>query len=216
MGNLGLTGALLDPEFPSLRDAPGARHLRPGGEDAPFSLARVVGLSGGEQLAWRRGQESQPAEPRARRSPSVRAGGVGALRAPCGHMAATVGSGSLPRRGILRWQHILGTSLNAAWQPLYLPGTILWWRCWAAHSCTASPVGNLLRLYASLRTPCGGGGLVQVFTAPMVRIYINSGVNAAGLASMPVALAAWVPLHVGRLWPLVTPSLGPLDVCCRQ
>ena len=56
-----------------------------------------------------------------------------------------------------------------------------------------------------------GAGFVLVFTVPMVRVYINSGVNAAGLASMPVAMAEWVASSVGPVWPLfagVTGALG--------
>jgi len=44
----------------------------------------------------------------------------------------------------------------------------------------------------------------------MVRIYMNSGVNALGLASMPVAMAKWVAENVGRVWPLFAPSIGAL------
>ncbi|MDE0473130.1 MAG: L-lactate permease, partial [Gammaproteobacteria bacterium] len=43
------------------------------------------------------------------------------------------------------------------------------------------------------------------------RIYIQSGVNAADLVSMPIAMAAWVADNVGQVWPLfagVTGALG--------
>ena len=56
-----------------------------------------------------------------------------------------------------------------------------------------------------------GAGFVLVFTVPMVRLYINSGVNAAGLMSMPIAMAEWVATNVGRVWPMfagVTGALG--------
>jgi lactate permease len=45
----------------------------------------------------------------------------------------------------------------------------------------------------------------------MVRVYINSGVNGAGLQSMPIAMAEWVATNVGQVWPLfagVTGALG--------
>ena len=51
----------------------------------------------------------------------------------------------------------------------------------------------------------------MVFTVPMVRIYINSDVNGAGLLSMPIAMAEWVAVNVGQIWPLfagVTGALG--------
>src|SRR3546814_6426886 len=51
---------------------------------------------------------------------------------------------------------------------------------------------------------------VLVFTIPMVRIYINSGLNAQGLESMPVALASWPAEKVGDLWPVFFPDVGAL------
>ena len=55
-----------------------------------------------------------------------------------------------------------------------------------------------------------GAGFVLIFTVPMVRVYINSGVNELGIASMPIAMAEWVALHVGSIWPLFAPSIGAL------
>lgn len=53
-------------------------------------------------------------------------------------------------------------------------------------------------------------GYVLIFTVPMVRIYINSGVNDLGTSSMPLAMAEWVAVHVGAIWPLFAPSIGAL------
>ena len=56
-----------------------------------------------------------------------------------------------------------------------------------------------------------GAGIVLVFTVPMVRVYINSGVNSSGLESMPLEMAGWVADTVGGVWPLfagVTGALG--------
>jgi lactate permease len=55
-----------------------------------------------------------------------------------------------------------------------------------------------------------GAGFVLVFTVPMVRVYINSGVNGAELPSMPIAMAEWVAVNVGRVWPLFAPVTGAL------
>jgi lactate permease len=51
---------------------------------------------------------------------------------------------------------------------------------------------------------------VLLFTVPMVRILINSGVNAADLPSMPIAMARWVADSVGNVYPLLAPSVGAL------
>ncbi|MFB1028082.1 MAG: L-lactate permease, partial [Thauera sp.] len=55
-----------------------------------------------------------------------------------------------------------------------------------------------------------GAGFVLLFTVPMVRILINSGVNAADLPSMPIAMARWVADSVGNVYPLLAPSVGAL------
>lgn len=55
-----------------------------------------------------------------------------------------------------------------------------------------------------------GAGFVLVFTIPMVRILINSGVNGAELASMPVAMATAVANGVGDIYPLFAPAVGAL------
>ena len=55
-----------------------------------------------------------------------------------------------------------------------------------------------------------GAGFVLIFTIPMVRILINSGVNAAGLSSMPVAMAQLVADSVGSVYPFFAPWVGAL------
>jgi lactate permease len=54
-----------------------------------------------------------------------------------------------------------------------------------------------------------------MFTVPMVRIMINSGVNTGGdggaaLASMPVAMADWVSSAVGGVYPALASTVGAL------
>jgi len=41
-------------------------------------------------------------------------------------------------------------------------------------------------------------------------VYIESGVNAADLKSMPVAMAAWVASNVGAVWPAFAGVVGAL------
>ncbi|HBZ29013.1 MAG TPA: lactate permease, partial [Nitrosomonas nitrosa] len=53
-------------------------------------------------------------------------------------------------------------------------------------------------------------GFVLVFTVPMVRILINSGVNLADLPSMPQAMAQFVASSVGDIYPLFAPAVGAL------
>ena len=53
-----------------------------------------------------------------------------------------------------------------------------------------------------------GAGFVLIFTVPMVRIYINSGINPLDIPGMPIVMAEWVALHVGAVYPLFAPSIG--------
>ncbi len=55
-----------------------------------------------------------------------------------------------------------------------------------------------------------GAGFVLVFTVPMVRVYINSGVNTSDLSSMPVAMGYWVSQNVGSVWPAFAGMIGAL------
>ena len=106
---------------------------------------------------------------------------------------------------------ILGeTGINGGFQPLYLPGGILLLVCLITvllHRMKWSDFGKAAG--ESARTLVGAG-FVLVFTVPMVRIMIQSGVNAADLASMPIAMARWVADSVGGAYPLFAPSVGAL------
>ena len=100
--------------------------------------------------------------------------------------------------------------ISASIQPLYLPGGIL---CFVAlvtlvlHRMKpaqfAAAVGESGKLLL-------GAGFVLAFTIPMVRILINSGVNTAGLDSMPVAMATWLATTVGDVYPFFAATTGAL------
>ena len=55
-----------------------------------------------------------------------------------------------------------------------------------------------------------GAGFVLVFTIPMVRIFINSGINGADLASMPVTTANFAAGLVGEAFPALSATVGAL------
>ncbi len=119
--------------------------------------------------------------------------------------------GTVLQSASIEWPEIFGTSVSATTTPLYLPGTILI----VVVGITAlmhrmSGAALKAALVDSSRVLLGAG-FVLVFTVPMVRVYINSGVNGAGMASMPLTMAGWVADTVGGVWPLfagVTGALG--------
>ncbi len=121
----------------------------------------------------------------------------------------------LPLKSLLsgisfRWSEILGTSISASTSPLYLPGTILLVVSiitYYLHNMNAKAFKSAFSASAKMLL---GAGFVLLFTIPMVRIYINSGINPLGYDSMPVAMAEWVANNVGRVFPLFSPSIGAL------
>ncbi len=112
---------------------------------------------------------------------------------------------------VLGWKNILGeTGLSGSIEFLYLPGGIMVLVVLATfllHRMKASELGAALS--ESSRTLLGAG-FVLIFTIPMVRILINSGVNLNDLPSMPRAMAELVASSVGSVYPLFAPAVGAL------
>ena len=112
---------------------------------------------------------------------------------------------------VLVFPDILGEAgVKADFMPLYLPGGILV----AVVAVTFFLHGMKAReMVAAVRESTSvllGAGFVLLFTVPMVRILINSGANAAELASMPITMARYVADSVGSIYPLLAPSVGAL------
>ncbi len=111
----------------------------------------------------------------------------------------------------LGWRDILGeTGVSGTLEPLYLPGGIL---CMVVlvtfflHRMKAAQLGAAI---AESSKTLLGAGFVLIFTIPMVRILINSGVNGSDLVSMPVAMAQLVANSVGGVYPFFSPAVGAL------
>ena len=100
--------------------------------------------------------------------------------------------------------------IGAGIQPLYLPGGILVMVVLATfflHRMKVKELGQAVKESGGVLL---SAGFVLLFTVPMVRILINSGVNAADLPSMPILMARYVADTVGGIYPLVAPSIGAL------
>lgn len=110
----------------------------------------------------------------------------------------------------ISYPEILGTSISASSTPLYLPGTILivvGLITVFLHRMTLPDVKAALSESGKMLL---GAGFVLVFTVPMVRIYINSGINPQDIPGMPIVMAEWVALHVGVIYPFFAPAIGAL------
>ncbi|MBW6389959.1 L-lactate permease [Billgrantia antri] len=109
------------------------------------------------------------------------------------------------------WSNILGeTGVSGSIAPLYLPGGILLMVVLVTAVLHRMRIGELKAAFGESSRTLLGAGFVLIFTIPMVRILINSGVNAADLVSMPVAMAQFVADSVGSVYPFFAPAVGAL------
>lgn len=108
------------------------------------------------------------------------------------------------------FQNVLGTDIEAQSAPLSLPGTVF-----LAVVLLSIPWLGISRqgIREAVRDAAGalcGAATALVFAVPMVRIFINSGINEANLASMPTELAQTVAEAVGSAWPAFAAVIGAL------
>lgn len=111
----------------------------------------------------------------------------------------------------LAFSDLLGEKgISASIEPLYLPGGLLVLCALLAtllQSRSLVPFGRALGESSRILI---GAGFVLIFTVPMVRIFINSGVNGAELASMPVTTANFAAGLVGEFFPALSATIGAL------
>ncbi len=110
----------------------------------------------------------------------------------------------------LSWENILGTDISAGFEPLYSPGVIFLivaaFTAWLHHLTRPK-----IRLAArSTRKAVIGSAIVLMAAVPIVRVFLNSGVNSTGLQSMPLELAGAAAASIGSGWPLAAPWVGAL------
>ena len=101
--------------------------------------------------------------------------------------------------------------ISASFSPLYLPGGLLLISALVAAAFqTNKPVNALNNAFKESGKTVLGAGFVLIFTIPMVRIFINSGVNLSDVASMPVASAELFAGTFGSVFPLISATIGAL------
>ncbi len=110
----------------------------------------------------------------------------------------------------LGWPDIFGTGITAGFQPLYSPGVAFLVAALATVWIQRLPRSRLRPTLSAIGTAVAGSAIVLAAAVPMVRVFLNSGVNDTGLASMPLAIAAEMEDIVGSAWPLVAPAVGAL------
>ncbi|KUO52933.1 MAG: lactate permease [Desulfitibacter sp. BRH_c19] len=105
---------------------------------------------------------------------------------------------------------IFGTGISQNWQILYSPGSVFLVAIaitFFIQGMKGSEMSEALSV--SLKTMVGAS-VALGFAVPMVRIFINSGMNDAGLLSMPMQLAQGVASIAGGAWPALAAVIGAL------
>lgn len=111
---------------------------------------------------------------------------------------------------VISFKDILGEGLGYSILPVYLPGgliAIVVLITFFLHKMSAKELGAALKESSQVMF---GAGFVLIFTIPLVRILINSGVNGSELASMPVVMAQWVASAVGDIYPMFASAVGAI------
>jgi lactate permease len=111
----------------------------------------------------------------------------------------------------LSYSNILGEAdISASFDPLYLPGGIMAVVVLITYFLHKMKPKELFGAIGESSKTLLGAGFVLIFTIPMVRILINSGVNDFGYESMPIAMAQWVADTMGGVYPAFASSVGAL------
>ena len=114
----------------------------------------------------------------------------------------------------INFTNILGeTGVSAGFSPLYLPGGLLILAALCAVIIQGKGGHRFNTISCAFKDSSKtilGAGFVLIFTIPMVRVFINSGVNMADVASMPVASAALFVDMFGSAFPMISPTIGAL------
>lgn len=105
---------------------------------------------------------------------------------------------------------ILGTGIRSDLKPLYLPGSVFLLVAALAGWFQKGDHRELASAWRASLHKVIPTGIALMTAIPMVRIFLRSDVNAAGLQAMPLELAALAAEGAGAYWPLAAPFIGAL------
>lgn len=106
------------------------------------------------------------------------------------------------------FNNIFGTTVSISTQPLFLPGTFFIVVVLAAYFLYRMEAAQMQRAIAGAMQKLVGTALAIGASVPMAKVFINSDVNGAGLASMPLTLADGVSSLTGAAWPFFAPFIA--------
>lgn len=110
----------------------------------------------------------------------------------------------------LEWKNIWNTDIGVKVQPFYLPGSLF---VMVAILAAIIQQGDRQKFYqaVALSSRMIWPSLIALSTAvPMIRIFLHSDVNSAGLDAMPIALANFAASSLSELWIWIAPLVGAL------
>ncbi|MDJ0591264.1 MAG: L-lactate permease [Pleurocapsa sp. MO_226.B13] len=110
----------------------------------------------------------------------------------------------------LNWIDVLGTEIAINSEPFYLPGTVFILVVIVTYFLHKVPTTDLKQATREAVKTLTGTALVLAAAVPLARVFINSGFNQSGLASMPLTLAEIVSNLTGASWPLFAPTIGAM------
>jgi lactate permease len=111
---------------------------------------------------------------------------------------------------VLSLENVFGTSISVESKPLNIPGTIFILVSLISiflYKMNMKEYGRAVK--DSFKTIVSAMAAL-IFAVPMVQVFINSGINAAEYASMPLALAEGISNVFGSYWPLAAPTIGAI------
>ncbi len=105
---------------------------------------------------------------------------------------------------------LFGTDITASINPFYSPGIIF---ILAVLICIPLLKINIRQMTAISKSTLSAflnAAVVLIIAVPMVRIFIQSGVNTSGLESMPITLAQTIADMAGQAWPVFAATIGAI------
>ncbi len=108
----------------------------------------------------------------------------------------------------INFSHILGTDVTASTQPMFLPATVFIFVVIVTYFLYRMQAEQMKRAIAGASSALLATALAIGASVPMAKVFINSDVNALGLASMPLTLADGFSSLVGQVWPFFAPVIG--------
>lgn len=122
---------------------------------------------------------------------------------------------ALPFKGPLQavlWEfsQLLSTDVSTRIAPLYLPGTLFMLVALVAALFYRLPLQITAAVWRFSIASLLPTTIALGASVPMVRIFLNSGVNFSGLGSMPTELGQLAAVTFADNWPLVAPFIGAL------